>query len=155
MKHNRIINIGIVLVFGLLLIGCNQKKNKDNVEIIAKESQVFNKIQQDSTSHNNELPMVVPVVNSSWWQIANENFDAGIYSNKPGFGEPTLRKHQQVSDFTEPTLRKHQQVSDFTIYKDANGKWQLISAVRATKFPKGKHFLMRWEADKFQNEKIE
>ncbi len=142
MNHNRIINIGIVLVFGLLLIGCNQKKNKDNVEIIAKDAQVFNKIQQDSTSHNNnELPMVVPVVNSSWWQIANENFDAGIYSNKPGFGEPTLRKHQQVSDFT--------------IYKDANGKWQLISAVRATKFPKGKHFLMRWEADKFQNEKIE
>ena len=80
-----------------------------------------------------ELPKTVPVVSSAWWQIANEDFDAGIYSNKPNPGEPTLKDHQQVSDFT--------------IYKSANGKWQMVSAVRSTKFPSGKHFLMRWEAD--------
>ena len=88
-----------------------------------------------------DLPPLVPVVNSSWWQIANEDYDAGIYSNKPELGEPTLGKHQQVSDFT--------------IYKAANGKWQLISAVRATKFPKGKHFLMRWEADNLTDQNWE
>jgi len=80
-----------------------------------------------------ELPKTVPVVSSAWWQIANEDFDAGIYSNKPNPGEPTLKDHQQVSDFT--------------IYKSANGKWQMVSAVRSTKFPSGKHFLMRWEAN--------
>ncbi len=80
-----------------------------------------------------EIPGEVPVVVSSWWQIANENYDAEAYSNKPEKGEPTLRDHQQVSDFT--------------IYKAANGKWQLVSAVRATKFPGTNHFLFRWEAD--------
>lgn len=80
-----------------------------------------------------ELPKTIPFVSSSWWQIANEDYDAGIYSNKPKPGEPTLKDHQQVSDFT--------------IYKSANGKWQMVSAVRNTKFPSGRHFLMRWEAN--------
>lgn len=84
-----------------------------------------------------QVPNQIPVINGSWWQIADENFNAGIYSNKPGEGEPTLRDHQQVSDFT--------------IYKAANGKWQLVSAVRATKFPGGKHFFYRWETDHITN----
>lgn len=77
--------------------------------------------------------MLIPVVKSSWWQIADEDYDAGAYSNKPAAGAPTERYHQQVSDFT--------------IFKAANGKWQLISAVRHTHFREGHHFLMRWEAD--------
>lgn len=80
-----------------------------------------------------EIPSLVPVVKTSWWQIANEDFDAGQYSNKPSPAEPTNRYHQQVSDFT--------------IYKAANGKWQLVSAVRHTNFKGNHHFLMRWEAD--------
>lgn len=79
-----------------------------------------------------ELPGTIPVVSSSWWQIADEDYDAGLYSNKPKPGEPTSKDHQQVSDFT--------------IYKSANGMWQLVSAVRNTNFPGGRHFLMRWEA---------
>jgi hypothetical protein len=74
-----------------------------------------------------------PVINGSWWQIAHEDYDAGAYSNKSKPGEPTLREHQQVSDFT--------------IYKAANGKWQLVSAVRSTNFPGDRHFLFRWEAE--------
>ena len=80
-----------------------------------------------------DLPKQVPVVLTSWWQIADEDYDAGEYSNKPAPGEPTKRTHQEVSDFT--------------IYQAANGKWELISAVRHTKFPGEGHFLMRWEAD--------
>ncbi len=83
------------------------------------------------------LPDYVPAIKGSWWQIANEDFSAGEYSNKPAPGEPTLRNHQQVSDFT--------------IYKAANGKWQIISAVRNTNFPGGAHFLFRWEADNLTN----
>lgn len=80
-----------------------------------------------------DFPDYIPAVNGSWWQIADEDFDAGKYSNKPGSCEPTLRDHQQVSDFT--------------VFQAANGKWQLISAVRNTKFPRGAHFLFRWESN--------
>lgn len=79
-----------------------------------------------------DLPEYVPVVNGSWWQIADEDYDAREYSNKP--------------DSCEPTHRDHQQVSDFSIFQAANGTWQLVSAVRNTTFPGGAHFLFRWEA---------
>lgn len=88
-----------------------------------------------------EVPKEIPVVCSSWWQIADEDYDAGQYSNKPAAGQPTLREHQQVSDFT--------------IYKADNGKWQLISAVRSTKFHGNHHFLMRWESDELTNQNWE
>jgi hypothetical protein len=77
-------------------------------------------------------PDQVPVVDGPWWQIATEDFDAGEWSNKPAPGAPAQREHQEVSDFT--------------IYQAADGTWQLVSAVRQTKFPGNHHFLFRWEA---------
>jgi len=89
---------------------------------------IFNSLAQ------NPFPKSIPVVNGSWWQIADEDYDAGIYSNKPKYGEATLPIHQQINDFT--------------IFKAANGKWQLVASVRNTNFPGGKHFIMRWESDR-------
>ncbi len=80
-----------------------------------------------------EEKMEVPVIVSQWWQIADEDFDAGAFNNKPARGEPTLDSHQECSDFT--------------IYQSADGKWQLVSAVRNTNFPGGDHFLFRWETN--------
>jgi hypothetical protein len=90
-----------------------------------------------SVTAQNELPKYIPTITGSWWQIANEDYKAGEYSNKPLPGQPTRLDHQQVSDFT--------------IYKADNDKWQLISAVRSTKFPKGAHFFYRWESDDITN----
>lgn len=78
------------------------------------------------------LPDMVPIVDGAWWQIASEDFNAGSWSNKPAPGEPVQRVHQEVSDFT--------------IFQAADGTWQLISAVRQTKFPGNHHLFFRWES---------
>ncbi len=79
-----------------------------------------------------KAPEMIPVVSSAWWQIADEDYDAGPWNHKPEPGEQTLRYHQQVSDFT--------------IYQSSDGMWQLVSAVRHTSFPGTAHFLFRWES---------
>jgi hypothetical protein len=82
------------------------------------------------------LPTEIPVVVGPWWQIADEDFDAGEFSNKPAPGEEVRKDHQEVSDFT--------------IFRAADGTWQLISAVRQTRFPRGRHLLFRWEGKSLQ-----
>ena len=73
-----------------------------------------------------------PVVDGDWWQIADEDFDAGQYSNRPAPGE-------QARD-------EHQEVGDFTIFQASDGTWQLISAVRQMRFRGSRHLLFRWQS---------
>jgi hypothetical protein len=77
------------------------------------------------------LPDEVPLVAGPWVHIATEDYDAGAYNNKPAAGEAVKEAHQEVSDFT--------------VYRAADGTWQLVSAVRQTKFPGEGHLFFRWE----------
>jgi hypothetical protein len=92
---------------------------------------VYSYRKTDAGAQTARLPDEIPVVDGQWWQIATEDYDAGRYSHKPAPGEPVEEGHQEVSDFT--------------IYRAADGTWQLVSAVRQTRFPGEGHLLFRWE----------
>lgn len=64
----------------------------------------------------------VPAIDGDWWKIGEQNPDLGQWSTE------------------------HGDACDFTVFRAADGAWQLIACVRNCAWPSGQRIFHRWEA---------